>query len=340
MTPPRIERGSYDGPSWALRNSLSNNFGAIAKFEPSAWQIDLGLFQSLASARSSFANLIVDIDESGTGERLVFANPPSRFASISGELRVARVFSEGPRQHRFLVSLRGRSVESRFGESDLAELGRAPIGDRVSPPHPIFQFGVQTLDEVRQVTGGIAYGLHCPEFLDIRAGLQVVDYRKSINGPFASDLQLSTTNLLPNVTASVSLTRQLLLYDSYALGLEENGQAPDFATNRLTLLPALITNQIDFGGRWQPSDALSVIVGYFRIEKPYFNLDPSRFFGRLGDETHEGFEFSLKAMPSQALAVVAGAVVQDPRVTAASPLNAVGRRPVGQPKVTAQINVD
>lgn len=340
VVPPRIERGGYDGPSWALRNSQSNNFGVIANFTPGAWQVDLGVFRSFAAPRSSFANLIDDIDASGTGERLVFANPPSRFASTSGELRIARSFSEGPRHHRLLVSLRARSVESRFGGSDLVELGRAPIGETIAPTRPVFSFGEQTLDRVRQITGGIAYGLKWSDLFDLRVGLQLARYRKSVVGPFAADRPLNSNELLPNVTASVSLTPQLLIYGSYAVGLEENGQAPDFAVNRLTLLPALITNQVDFGARWQPSDRLSVILGYFRIEKPYFNLDPSRFFGRLGDETHEGIEFSVRARPSDALTVVAGAVVQDPRVSAASALDTVSIRPVGQPKLTGQINID
>lgn len=338
--PPRIGRGSYDGPNWALRNGLSDNLGVIAQFSPGPWQFDLGIFRSLSSQRSSFANIVDDITDDETGQRIIFANPPSRFASTSGEFRISRVFMDGPRQHQILASLRGRTVESRFGGSDFIDLGRAFVGEEVSPPEPDIQFSGQTLDNVDQITGGISYGLQWSDIFQLRLGLQVAQYQKAIVGPTSGDLERNSTDFLPNATASFSLSSDILVYGSYTRGLEENGQAPDFAVNRLSLLPALVTSQLDFGTRWEPTDDTSLIIGYFKVQKPYFNLDPSNVFRQLGNQTHEGFEFSVKTNPFQPLTVVAGAVVQDPKVSTETPIDGVGRRPVAQSKVIGQVNFD
>lgn len=338
--PPRIERGSYDGPNWALSNGLSDNLGLIAKFTPGPWQFDLGIFRSLSSQRSSFANIVDDITDDGTGQRIVFANPPSRFGSMSGELRSSRVFTDGPRQHQILVSLRGRTVESRFGGSDLLDLGRATVGEEVSSSQPDIQFSDQTFDNVDQITGGLSYGLQWSDIFQLRLGLQIANYQKAIVDPTSGDLERNSTDVLPNATASFSLLPNVLIYGSYTRGLEENGQAPDFAVNRLSLLPALVTSQFDFGARWEPIDDTSLIIGYFKVEKPYFNLGPDNVFRQLGSQVHEGFEFSIKTNPFQSLTVVAGAVVQDPRVSTETPIDGVGRRPVAQSKVIGQVNFD
>lgn len=338
--PARIERGSYDGPFWAQRNSLSDNLGVVGKLSSGPWRVDFGAFRSLSSPRSSFANIVDDIADDNTGQRIVFANPPSRFASTSGEMRVSRLFPDGRRRHQLLVSLRGRSIESRFGGSDLVDLGRAVVGEEVSPPEPAFLFGDQTFDEVRQLTGGISYGLDWPDLLQLRVGIQVVDYQKEITGPTFGDLERNSIDYLPNVTGSLTISSEVLLYGSYTRGLEENGQAPDFAANRLNILPALVTSQVDVGARWEPNEETSLILGYFRVQKPYFNLDPANVFRQLGNQIHEGLEFSLKSNPFPSLTVVAGAVVQDPRVSTETVIEGVGPRPVAQSNVIGQVNFD
>ena len=338
--PPRIERGSYDGPAWALRDGLSDNLGAVLKLDKGVWKVDVGIFQSIDSPFSSFGNLVANIDDRGFGHRLVFANPSSRFASRSGEMRVARTFDSGELTHRFLASVRGRTVASRYGGSQLLDLGRSRIGEFVSPPKPFFVFGPQTTDDVRQITGGASYALRWSDNLEIGAGLQLANYRKSVNSPGTPQITRRSTDLLPNFTVSFSPAGNLLLYGSYTVGLEQNGQVPDFAENRLTLLPALITNQYDLGARWSPNDGLSLIVGYFRIEKPYFNIDPQGFFRQLGDVTHEGIEFSARTRLSEGLNLVGGIVLKDPRVSTSTVIEGVGGRPVGQPFLIGQANLD
>jgi iron complex outermembrane recepter protein len=66
------------------------------------------LFRSLFDDQQSFAHLLTDITADGTANRLIIADPPTKSASTSGELRVTREWSAGDLQHRVHVSVRGR----------------------------------------------------------------------------------------------------------------------------------------------------------------------------------------------------------------------------------------
>nr|WP_245620250.1 TonB-dependent receptor [Phenylobacterium immobile] len=83
------------------------------------------------------------------------------------------------------------------------------------------------------------------------------------------------------------------------------------------------------------------MVGWFDIEKPYFNLDATRMWRELGVERHKGVEASLAGEVARGLSMVAGYVRQTPRVEGeAVRLGLIGDRPVGQPRDTARVSLD
>lgn len=338
--PPEIERGTYDGPQWVLRNGFIDNAGLVAKAKLNEWQLSGGVFLSSNNVDTSFANIVSDIAPDLTAQRIVFANPSSQFQSTSGEVRVSRGISDGPRQHLLLVSARARYVRSRFGGSDFIDLGRAALGESISPAKPTLEFAEQTLDKVHQETLGLSYGLNWKDYFQIRAGLQITRYEKSIEAPLSEPVVVASTSYLPNLTGTMNVASGLLAYFSYAQGLEQNGQAPDFAANRLALLPALITTQYDVGLKWDVNPSTKVIVGYFSIKKPYLNLDQQNLFRQLGEEVHSGLEISVASTISDNLRLVGGAIIQQPLVKATGAANEVGELPVGQSKIIAQINAD
>ena len=337
----RIVRGEYQGPDWAENRNSTDNGGLVVDGAFGPWSVKAGVFRSIFRSALSFSNIIEDINDSPTVVRSLFANPSSRFASVSGELRVARSLKEGPRQHLFLVSLRAREVSSRYGGSDFIDLGTSTLGERITLPRPAFRFGAQNIERVRQATLGVSYGLKWGSLLDLRAGVQRTRYKKDARDASGTETDRTTLAWLPNVTAALHVTPTLTAYASFVRGLEENGVAPDFAANRLETLPALLTRQWDAGVQWKPSDATNVVIGYYNVQKPYVTLDQANIFRAIGTETHQGFEASISTSIGKNLRVVAGGAYGNPTV-AVDPFLAgsVGRRPVGQPRIIAQLSLN
>ena len=337
--PQRPKRGQYLGPDWSRTDSHSDTVGTIAHANLGDWTIRAGLFHSAYANQGDFSNLVF-VDALGGSDRQVYASPASKSASWSGEFRLSRRFSEGPRQHLITATLRGRSVDSRYGGGDLVDLGAAGLNDEISVAKPAFAFSALTDDHTRQTTGGLSYSLKWQGIGEFTAGLLRTHYVKSIAAPLLPLARGTSVVTLPYFSAALTVTPRLAFYGSYVRGLEDAGSAPGYASNANQILPAIRTKQYDLGLRWSPIKDTTVILGYFEIEKPYIDIDQTNFYGVLGAQKHKGVEFSLTTNPVKNLRIVAGGVWLDPRVTA-SPLIAqpLGLRPVGQPQLRTRFNV-
>ncbi|MDL2351362.1 MAG: hypothetical protein QFC78_00770 [Pseudomonadota bacterium] len=337
--PPRPTRGRYPGPDWTRNDSNSDTVGLIGHANLGDWTIRTGLFRSAYKDNGGFANLIF-VDAGGTTDRQVYASPDSASASWSGEFRLSRRFSDGPRQHLLTATVRGRSVDSHYGGGDLVDLGPAGLYEQIHVAKPVFAFTALTDDQTRQTTGGLSYSLKWKGIGEFTAGLQRTHYVKRIAAPGLPLASGTSDVTLPYFSAALTVTPRLAFYGSYVRGLEDAGSAPSYATNANHILPAIRTRQYDFGLRWSPVKDTTVILGYFQISKPYIDIDQTNFYGVLGAQQHKGIEFSLTTNPTKNLRIVAGGVWLDPRVTA-SPLIAqpLGARPVGQPQLRTRFNL-
>lgn len=340
--PPPVPRNRFEGPNWARYQGIAANSGLVATARPAAgWELKAGLFRSLFNDEQSFSHLLVDLQPDGTARRLVFADPPSRWISNSGEARVTRLITEGPRTHRLILSARGRDRSRSFDGSDEIDLGPTRIGAPAKSPQPAFSFSERTSDRVQQGTLGLAYGLVWQGRGELGVGLQKTDYRKSITQPGLATVSTAARPWLWNINAALVLAEGLALYGGYTRGLEESGVAPANAANRNEALPAILTSQRDVGLRYALSPDLSLVAGLFDVRKPYFNLDAANVFTELGDVKHQGVELSLAGKLTPHLNLVAGAVLLKARVTGeAVALGRVGERPVGQSDRELQLNLD
>jgi iron complex outermembrane receptor protein len=340
--PPRIERRQFLGPQWAGYFGTASNVGVVGNWQPGAgWKLEAGVFRSLFNDRQSFAHLLVDLQPDGRANRIIVADPPLRIASTSGEVRVTRTFSEGPRTHRAIASVRARDNRRRTDGSDVIDLGPTTVDAPVLDPAPAFRFSEQTIDDVRQWTGGLAWQTVWPGVGEFGVGLQRTDYAKAIRIPAVGLVRTETQPWLWNINAAITLTDRLALYGGYATGLEESGIAPGNAVNRNEALPAIQTSQRDFGMRYALTKDLKIVAGVFDVRKPYFNLDAANRFDVLGDVRHRGVELSLAGNLTRDLTIVTGAVLLDARVTGEGvALGRVGERPVGQTDTTLQLNLN
>ncbi|OSZ71088.1 hypothetical protein CAP39_07810 [Sphingomonas sp. IBVSS1] len=260
--PPRLPRRLFKGPQWARYRGVAFNAGVLGTWRPGpGWEVRAGLFRSLFDDARGFANLITDVAADGRGNQLVIADPPVKFASTSGELRLTRTIIDGPRTHRIHASLRARAGDRRFDGSDFIDLGATSIFASTRAPPPRLEFGEQQKDRVRQIIAGIAWEARWPGVGELSLGVQTTDYAKRIGLPSLAPEVTDASPLLYNATLAVELTPGLIAYAGTVTGLEESGIAPGNAANRNEALPAIRTRQHDAGLRWAISGDVRLVAG-------------------------------------------------------------------------------
>jgi iron complex outermembrane recepter protein len=337
--PPPLPRRFWNGPRWQRTRETELNAGGMLDADlGGGWGLKAGLFRSSVAYHADFTNLLVDVEPDGRARQQVIIDPPLLFASTSGEARLSRSWTDGARQHRLHVSLRGRDALRRFGGAPLVDLGPTTVTTPSAAPVPPVAFTPQERDRFRQWTAGVGYEGRWDGVGELSLGVQRSDYRKRIGLPGVGLVETVDRPLLFNANAAIILGDRLVAYGGAVTGLEESGVAPENAVNRNEALPAIRTRQFDAGLRWNPAGELRLVVGVFRITKPYLNLDSTGRFRRLGDVRHQGVEASFSGAVTRRLTVVAGTVLLDPRVTA--DVAGVGRRPVGSVRHTYTASAD
>lgn len=331
--PPKIARRNYYPQDWTTRKGETFNYGVIGEAPVAGWTLRGGVFRSANERERGFANLFTGVQPDGSAREIVVAQNDGKFASTSGEVRASRSFDEGKRRHTVHLAVRGREQTRRYGGDDVIDLGPTVIGVRDPVPEPVFAFGAQSFDRIEQKTAGLAYELRWRDIGEFSAGVQKTDYSKETDTPAGA---LPTSNDSPwlyNATAAGYISDSFVVYGGYTRGLEESPQAPDIATNRNEAPPAIRTEQVDAGVRWAIRPNLRVVAGVFDVSKPYYDLDPSNLFTRLGTVRHRGLELSIAGEILPGLNVVAGNILLDAEVTGeAVDLGLIGRVPVATTK--------
>ena len=107
---------------------------------------------------------------------------------------------------------------------------------------------------------------------------------------------------------------------------------PTTAANRGAILPTTRTWQVDGGVRYQFTSNLSLIAGYFELNRPYFNFDADNVDRKLGDQRASGLELSLAGQVITGLYVNVGALIGHVQITGPNlAAQGIGTEAVGQP---------
>lgn len=339
--PPRVDRGHYNAPDWLLHDGYGDNMGIIGEFTDKGWQFKFGVFRSLSYSNGGFGNIINVLHPSGNVYRTVNADPSSRFRSYSGELRVSRAFSGEYVDNILTASIRGRDVNDRYGGGSRIALGYYGINEEVNVQKPPLHFHEQSHNHIGQYALGVSYGLRVGDGFNMSMGVQRTKYRKNQSGPNYPARSRQTMTWLPNASIDWRVTPNVDVFANYSEGLEENGQAPTYATNRLQVLPALKSKQYAAGVQINGDHGTDLVADYFWIEKPYFGLAEDGYYGNLGQVEHKGFEVSLSQEFGDALKVIVGGYYMDPIVSVDKRASgSIGKRAVGQPRVIGEIDAN
>lgn len=340
--PPKPKQRHYIGPQWVDYEGAATLYGAVSRFDfAGSWRLRAGLFRSAYDREIDHYAQLANLTPEGQGNYLVYADPPNKLESTSGEVRVTKLHAEGARLHQVHISLRARERRNQYGGSDLINLGLVGINQPFNAPNPIRDFSEQTHDEVSQQTIALAYEGHWKGVGQLNVGVQKTKYRKQIDQPQLESFITSDSPWLYNVAGAWTLSDQVSFYGGYTLGLEESGVAPQSAINRNEALPAIRTQQQDIGLRWAINPELKLIVGFFDVRKPYYSLDANSRFTQLGDIVNRGVEASVSGAITDRLNIVAGAMVSRPRVTGEGVrLRRLGELPVDMPSRRFDFNLD
>jgi iron complex outermembrane receptor protein len=331
---PKLPRPDHnEGADWAKFRYTGLDTGLLASARLAEnWVVRLGAFRSVWDVKHGYTNLILDEQPDGTGERVLFADPPNKQQSNSGEIRLTHSIPDGPRLHVLHLSIRRRDAKREFGGSDFLDFGPGRIGEDVTAPKPdAFHFSEESHDRVQQTTVGVAYDGRWKNVGEISFGISKARFRKDTLIPGDPDAITRSTPLLYNATAAGNLTKSITVYAGYARGLEESGTAPANAANRNEPLPAVLTQQKDAGIRFNLTKSLKAVAGVFDLSRPYFGFDAANVFRQVGTVESRGAEFSLSGSVTPRLDVVAGGMFLDPRVTASEVVGNIGSKPVGLP---------
>jgi iron complex outermembrane receptor protein len=321
----------YEGAQWSDFRFIDSGTGLLASANLAAnWLARIGAFRTVNHQKTGFTNLLVDEQADGSGERLLFADPPQTSRFVSGEARLTHSIPDGPRLHVFHLSIRERDSHREFGGSTLLDLGPGRIGQNVTAPRPAsFAFGELSRQHLTQTTYGIAYDGRWKNVGEISFGISKAHYRKTTDIPAETIAVSRSSPWLYNGTAAANVTKAITIYAGYSRGLEESGVAPPNAANRNAPLPTILTSQKDAGVRVAIA-GIKLVGGVFDLRRPYFGFDSANIFKQVGTVQSRGAEFSISGKITPRIDLVAGGVFIDGKVTRNSGVQGViGSKPVG-----------
>jgi iron complex outermembrane receptor protein len=341
--PPQIKRREMIGQSWSDRDNAHEIYGALVKLPLGDWRMEAGLFRAERRVDANFTDIFANLQPDGTvANRVMVVDGNNRDLTVSGEARVVRTFADGPLAHRLTFSFRGRTGDRRFGGVQRISLGPSSLNFADERPRPIIALVADDTDDSSQGTLGLSYMLIRPGRFLIDAAIAGSRYSKTIRFVGA---ELVTSNrdrpVTGSLTASYTISPSLSLYGGHVRGFEEVSVAPQNATNRGAVPPAIRTRQTDLGLRYAVSKNLSLVVGLFEISKPYFNLDDQLFYRDLGSSSNRGAEVSLTGTLRPGVSLVLGNVLIDSRISGELvDEGRISERPVGTIRRRSIANVD
>jgi iron complex outermembrane recepter protein len=340
--PPRVSRGSYLGQAWAGDTGEDHNYGLIVdRASLGKWTFKLGVFRSEWVGEREVFQYLDAVTDVGDGLFGAILYPERDYGSWSGELQAGRDFEVAADwRASLLLSLRGRDVRVRAPlEADPVEATYQAGGPVPPLIEPGLDGGPDDRESISQLTPGTMMRLAWRDRLQLQLGVQRADYRREVtSGLTGESAAIEERPWMGAASASFALDNGLRAYAAYARGFEDSGTAPSFAENAGEVLPASRTEQWDAGLRWPLGADTDLVASVFRLERPNRALDASGRFGLSGLIRNEGVELSAVSHPLEGLSLVAGLLVQRPRMVDAP--EGIGPLAVAIPEYSGIVEVD
>ncbi|MGZ9098481.1 MAG: TonB-dependent receptor domain-containing protein [Brevundimonas sp.] len=329
-------------PGWSQTVGDDLSIGGIVDYAPGA-DVRITASTFYAEGRPDFNDTtLLSVRPDGDAAATQIRIGDRRFTSLASELRTSAQFRIDGVSHTLGAGLRHRNGRARTIGGTSFNLGVIDLDDpRFGPEPAFFDSGARTIDQVDQLTGSLNYAALIGETLEVRGGLHLTRYEKTVTAPTGSVTDRSEDNLLYNLSASYIHDPRTTFFASYVKGLEEAGVAPQTASNRGEILPPVLAEQYELGFRRALTQDLSLIGAVFDISKPTPGLRSDGVYALVGTVRHRGAELSLNGRLGDGTSFVAGAVAMEPRISGELvDAGRVGTRPAGVSPLIAFVSLD
>lgn len=157
------------------------------------------------------------------------------------------------------------------------------------------------------------------------------------------DTRLSKT--LPQAAVLWQPSAPLTAYASYSESLSLGAEAPYWTSNGGTILPPVLSRQVETGVKYEWSEALSLQAALYRIRQPYEFAQPDGSaagftFVQRGDQVHTGLELNAAGQLSPALRLTASLNLIQARAQDTGTPSYEGHQIVNVPRERAAIHLD
>jgi len=135
-------------------------------------------------------------------------------------------------------------------------------------------------------------------------------YERAYDDTGAPQRDTRLNKALPQAAVMWEPTAPLTLYVSYSESLSLGTQAPYWTSNSNTVLPPLLSRQVEAGAKYAWSDSLDLTAALYRIRQPYQFAQPDNSpegftFVQQGDEVHTGLELNADGRMTENLRLTA-----------------------------------
>ena len=313
-TPPKVKRRFHAWQDWIQWNHRDSLAGAIGQLTMGDWVLRAGLFHSHSWRLQRGDYLLQNMTREGLADAYAIIDLLQDNNALSGEARLMRAFSEGPRRHTFQFSARGYDSHREYGGGVPTYLGKITWGDTYQFPIPPLQFTALGKDDGQQGALGVNYAGAWANVGEASFSLQRTFYKRTLSPPAGGQTTTRDRPWLYNGTVAAYVTRALSLYASYARGLEDAPQAPPNAANNGAAVPASLTEQVDAGFRYVITPRLRFVAGVFELTKPFLDRNALNIYTSVGTVRNRGIELSLSGQVADGLTVVAAAIFLQARL--------------------------
>ncbi|HTQ75269.1 MAG TPA: TonB-dependent siderophore receptor [Burkholderiales bacterium] len=248
---------------------------------------------------------------SASGDVLLFASEETyRVKAQAGQALVHGRFVTGPVQHDLTLGVSG-SEEKDYSSFVIAGFVPGSLYARNDPPQP----PLVPIDDLpptgRTKTAGafindiVSFDEHWSVLLGGRQA-KIDTY-----GPDGTALPgQSVSRFSPAAALMWKPTASSLVYANFAQGLEPGGTAPDGSANAGEIMPPLVTEQFEIGGKLE-TGGLTLTAAVFDMRRPLQYRDATNTWVQSGDQVHTGVEVLASGEITPSLRVVAGVMYLD-----------------------------
>ncbi len=258
-------------------------------------------------------------------------------------------FSAFGLQHNTRFGFAGRSIRADLPPMQAYNyVGSTNIYTPVAAPSDPTLTGLNTNSRERAIEGYASLRSNLTATVQSFAGVRISQINRASersNGSRAVAYDQTVTT--PWAGLAWSPSASTMLYGSWGQGVELEvvpNRSSRFV-NYGAALPALKSEQIEIGAKWQASSRLLVTVALFNIDKPFADDvatasgKPIRVAG--GKEArHRGLELAATGRVDAALSVQASMTVLDAKFTKAVDPTLVGQRVTNVPRVKTSLFAD